>query len=341
MNFLLKALAFISGLLLIAWGGMLISMGFIGVSTIPTDVSVRREGGERNDSTPNRYTWYISYDFKTRDGNTFSGHSQKIGNAINVQRPKHISYLTFFPYINAPSDQVGIRTMPVILIAAGTVVIWGMTRSRTSKKHPRRSPKAKNKSISTPDKMTEKTPPSTQLPPNPNAKAWLAKYRRNSRRWSWIFFCIVIVVIGILVRVGLEEWSMEWLYATGFAAIVTWLLAIWTRRKAESSWKGTVVKRVISEHRNNRNEYDTSTTKSYLVHLNTTSGKKKLRFPPALFQLMAEGTELQKVAGLTFPFPTDPDFPEPYCPVCSKPYGEAKDRCTACRSPVLSLNDLI
>jgi len=188
------------------------------------------------------------------------------------------------------------------------------------------------------------TPPPPQpkhLPPNPEAKAWLAKYRSRSKTFARIFLVLVVVGIGIAIRVGIGEFNGEWAASTAFAACVTFAFAFFSRRKQESSWAGVVSKRNISETRRNSNEYDDSVIRHYQVFFDTNRGKKKLKLTPFIYANLPEGTKVQKLPGFNVPLPTAPDFPAPYCPICGKEYNEATDRCKSCRSPIMTLSDLV
>lgn len=331
MNRVLKFFVFLIGVLMIGWGGMLLALGFVGDAASARNVNTRRVGGERNESAPNQYTYSIDYEFVTKAGEVESGHAQGIGNSYSVKTPSKIRYLAAFPKINAPEDDCGIAVYPLVLLGAGSLILWsfGRRKKRVAGKAVSKSARAR-----TGARAKVARPAANALA----AKDWLRKYRRDARRYAWIFFVGVVVVIGILVRVGLEEWSSEWFYATGFAALVTWILAMYSRRQAESSWAGVVSSKEVKETRDSRSSDMNTTRISYLVHVETDRGKrKKIRVSPTVFDSYREGGRVQKIAGLNFPLPEEVDEETAICPVCGNLLSGASEQCPSCRAPVFSL----
>ncbi len=337
MKVIVKLFVFLIGVAMICWGGLLIALGFVGETATARDVQVRRTGGDRGDSSPNRYSYSISYEFVTKAGNVQTGHSQGIGDSISVKTPKRICYLPAYPFLNAPEGDCGVGGYSLIMVGIGGVVLWSFTRKARSGA-PRRKVKSRGKSSGAAKTIA---PIESGSPDRSKAAGeWLSKYRRHSRIYAWGFFIVVVIGIGIAVRVGLEEWGTEWFAATGFAALVTWLLAIYSRREAESSWSGVVASKEIQERRDTRDPDGNTTRTSYVVFVETDRGKrKKIRVNPSVFDSYREGARVRKFAGLAFALPEEMDGDTALCPVCGRLLEGATETCSSCRAPVFRFED--
>lgn len=317
-----KLFVILIGIASILWGISLIFLGFYGISTPAQNVHTRRILGQRNETIPNQYTYSIAYEFITHDGKLISGHTQSIGNSYSVKTPRHITYLKSYPQLNAPQENTGISSFPITLLGIGTLILW--VTCRGSSKIPRGAVQARKSTYHISKKQTIRRPATQSL----DANEWLRKYRNDSRRYAWLFFTGMVIVIGIMVRLGLDDWSQDWLYATGFAAFVMWILAIFSRREAESSWQGVVSSKEVIQVKN-------ATRTSYLIHVKTNTGKhKKIRVTPGLFDFYHKGSQVRKLAGLSFPITDDLDKTTAFCPVCGNLLKGATDQCPSCRAPV-------
>lgn len=116
-----------------------VSLGLIGEKDTALITNIRRQGGERNDSTPNRYTYSISYSFTLPNGKKVDGSTYKIGNAVYVKVSKlniskvSVRYLKVFPQINALETDSGIKMGNIIIIGAG-IIILKFSRSNSKPK---------------------------------------------------------------------------------------------------------------------------------------------------------------------------------------------------------------
>ena len=333
MNRVFRWVALLVGAAMVVWGGVLISLEYLGASAIPYEVSVRRQGGDRGDVQLNRYNWSIHYAFRTPAGESFAGNATAIGNDTAVKGPGRIRYLPAFPYINAPADQTGLGVMPLVLIALGLVVVWALLGRRTSRKGTSR--------------QRTKPPRSGKARPaqGPGIAAadpaeWLARYRRNARLYAWGFFAVVVVVIAGAIRLSLDEWGTDWLYSTAFAVLVTAALAFHARRSAESAWVGTVEDKTVIERRPNDGDGGMKEP-AYRVTFRTQEGsKRKIRVGGGLFGHYREGAEYRKVAGLNYPLPTEAGAEPGFCALCGADYVTGAGQCLQCRAPVLRPGDL-
>lgn len=116
-------------IMLIIFGMVRVTLGFIGEKDTAIITSIRRQGGERNDPVPNRYNYSIGYTFTLPDGKKVDGFTYKIGNAVYVKvsgsntSTTTIRYLTALPQINAPESDTGFSMGNFIIIGAGILVI--------------------------------------------------------------------------------------------------------------------------------------------------------------------------------------------------------------------------
>jgi hypothetical protein len=115
--------------ILIIYGLIHISLGIVGEKDTAIITNIRRQGGERNEAVPNRYTYSISYSFTLPDGKEIYGSTYKIGNAVYVKVSKSdminvpVRYFKAFPQINALESDAGIKLGSFIIIGAGIVLI--------------------------------------------------------------------------------------------------------------------------------------------------------------------------------------------------------------------------
>lgn len=116
------------GTALILMGITEIILGFAGERTEAIVTDIRREGGERTDGKPGRYTYHIGYRFHLSDGKTIDGFSKKIGDAVYLKadgsQTVSIRYLRAFPYINAVERDTGPGAGQLALILVGGALIF-------------------------------------------------------------------------------------------------------------------------------------------------------------------------------------------------------------------------
>ena len=123
------------GIALILMGMSEMFLGFAGERADAVVTDIRREGGERTDGRPGRYTYNIGYTFTLSDGRTINGVAKQIGNAVylkaNGEQIVPIRYFRAFPYISAIEKDAGLGAGQLILIiAGGTLVFFMNTKKR-------------------------------------------------------------------------------------------------------------------------------------------------------------------------------------------------------------------
>lgn len=116
------------GAAFILWGICSILLGVIGERATAVVTDIRREGGERTDVLPGRYTYSIGYTFILPDGREIDGSAKKIGDGVYMKADGSstvpIRYFLNFPYVNAMEKDTGMRTGPLILIFFGGILVF-------------------------------------------------------------------------------------------------------------------------------------------------------------------------------------------------------------------------
>lgn len=116
-------------IMFIILGLVQVSLGIIGEKDTAIITNIRRQGGERNESVPNRYTYAISYSFTLPDGEKIDGFTYKIGNAVYVKVSDSsismipVRYLKALPQINALDSDTGFKIGNLVLIVSGIALI--------------------------------------------------------------------------------------------------------------------------------------------------------------------------------------------------------------------------
>lgn len=122
------------GLAFISWGMGNMALGLIGEPATAVVTEIRREGGERTDGKPGRYTYNIGYTFTIGDGKEINGFTKKIGDAVYTKADGtstiRIRYFPGFPHFNALEADTGLGVGSISLILAGSVLIFSMTKGR-------------------------------------------------------------------------------------------------------------------------------------------------------------------------------------------------------------------
>lgn len=122
------------GIGLIFMGASQALLGFAGKSASAVVTDIRREGGERTDGKPGRYTYNISYTFTLPDGTEINGFTKKIGDSVYLKADGtstvRIRYFLVFPYINVMERDAGLGAGQVVLMIAGGFLIFFINRRK-------------------------------------------------------------------------------------------------------------------------------------------------------------------------------------------------------------------
>lgn len=93
------------GLLMVVWGLGTPTVALFGAEAEGHVTHIRRQGGERGEAVPNRYTYVIAYRFRLPDGTMAEGSTQRVGDAFSPRLPKggravEVRYLPGLPHLS-------------------------------------------------------------------------------------------------------------------------------------------------------------------------------------------------------------------------------------------------
>jgi hypothetical protein len=125
------------------------------------------------------------------------------------------------------------------------------------------------------------------------------------------------------------------MYSFGFAAMVTFLLARWSRKQTAKSWVG-VVEELFMKKVRVRRDADQHDNISYkpMARIRTRDGKVHTQhLSQALYEYFQPGDEVFKVSGLEVPEKVTLNSDSRVCLACGSPYGQGSGTCPRCRAP--------
>jgi len=118
------------GIALVLWSVGTVVLGLVGAETTAVITAIRRQGGQRNETIPNRYTYVVSYTFETPDGRRLDGFTYRIGNAVYVKATGNstapVRYLTAYPGVNALAADTWPSLGKAVLLLAGGFLVYVM-----------------------------------------------------------------------------------------------------------------------------------------------------------------------------------------------------------------------
>jgi hypothetical protein len=127
-----RILISIIGVALTLWGFGDLALGIRGDRATAVITSIRRQGGERDDARPGRYTYQIGYSFAAADGSREDGSFTETQNALYQKADGTatiaIRYFPAIPRINAPEKNTHLSLRQPVLIGAGVVLLMLVTR---------------------------------------------------------------------------------------------------------------------------------------------------------------------------------------------------------------------
>ncbi|MHB1485547.1 MAG: hypothetical protein ACYCYI_12925 [Saccharofermentanales bacterium] len=136
-NKLEKLFLIVFGLAFLIYGAMIPVLTVAGAKTVGNITTVRREGGERNESVPNRYSYAVGFEFKTTEGKLISGNTKVIGGPQNAgisKGPATVMYFRKFPYLNALKESSAFPIERIIIFCLGILFMFMVFKRKTRKK---------------------------------------------------------------------------------------------------------------------------------------------------------------------------------------------------------------
>lgn len=187
---------------------------------------------------------------------------------------------------------------------------------------------------STPRSIRKASAKSSPLTPEQTGD-WVRTYGRHSRNYAWGFFALVLPAILGLIWWEMGEISEDVMYSFGFAALLTFLLAAWSRKQTTQSWVGVVEEMFMKKVRGRRDvnrQGDITYSPRAVIH---TRGGKRLtvRLPESLYEYFAPGDRVFKLSGLEWPEKAELDRAERVCLACGNLYAQGAGKCPRCGAP--------
>lgn len=115
-----------------------LALGQVGERGTAVVTHIRRELGERNETTPNRYTYILAYAFETPDGRTVTDSTRRIGAPLYLKatgkQTMPVRYLKAFPMVNTLEEDARPSWGKAASLAAGAFLIFAANRPRRKSK---------------------------------------------------------------------------------------------------------------------------------------------------------------------------------------------------------------
>ena len=121
------------GLMFVVYGLMVPFLNIAGTPASGNIVSVRREGGERDEVVPNRYTWSVTYEFTDSSGKARSGNTKVVGSSYNSgvsKGPVTVLYFKYIPFLNAMDGSGFFPLERIIILSVGILFIVLLFRNK-------------------------------------------------------------------------------------------------------------------------------------------------------------------------------------------------------------------
>ena len=187
---------------------------------------------------------------------------------------------------------------------------------------------------STPRSISKASAKSAPLTPE-QTRDWVRTYGRHSRIYAWGFFALVLSMIFGLIWWEMGEINEDVISSFGFAALVTFLLARWSRKQTTQSWTGVVEELFMKEVRGRRDaDRQDDIAFSPRAVIRTRGGKRMtVRLSEALYGYFAPGDVVFKISGLEWPEKAELDHEERVCLACGNLYAHGAGTCPRCRAP--------
>lgn len=166
-------------------------------------------------------------------------------------------------------------------------------------------------------------------------KVWLKKYRTGQKKGTWIFYGIVLIVVLVIALIGAEN-TKEALYGFSFFFIIFTLLAVFTRKRTNKTWIGTIKdKRIIKGKKYSSQDDIGRTVLEPTLYFKLKSGSAKLTVTNEMFQYFNVGDKIFKLNGTDYPELQKLTLNGRVCIVCGAimPMGHPL-KCKKCKCPV-------
>ncbi len=160
-------------------------------------------------------------------------------------------------------------------------------------------------------------------------EVWLKKYRTGQKKGTWIFYAVVLIIVLIIVFFTADD-IMDGLYGFLFFFVIFTLLAVFTRKRTNKTWIGTIKnKKIIKRTKNNYRVLEP------VLYFKLKSGSAKLFVSNEMYEYFNIGDKIFKLNGTDYPELQELTLKGRVCIVCGAimPMGHPL-KCKKCKCPV-------
>jgi len=299
------------------------ALRYLGLPARAQISEVRRTGGAESHLL-HRYWFSIGYEFTAADGRRYSGHSRSLAADTGPQsfRPiEPVFYLAAFPSANVLARDAGPHAGTAAVLGVAALLVW---LSAPPAKRERQGAARQS------GKLRAKPTPPAPLSPQ-QTERWIRTYRRHARWYVWGFFLLVILCVLLLLWLEMGVIDQDVMLSLGFFVVVFSLLARWSRRATQATWRGVVSdKRIKVESARSGGLVDARR----VIVVESDSGQHEIHAAAALYDYFHIGDGVFKLAGFDWPEKLQLDATSRACVACGELFDNDATQCPRCAAPV-------
>lgn len=145
---------------------------------------------------------------------------------------------------------------------------------------------------------------------------------------------LVPIVFGV-IWASMGELNADVFRATGFFALVTFFLALWSRGQEKQGWCGKIERKWVKEVRRKSEDGPVRVEHQPMIEVTTDRGKRvNLRVGAPQYAYFEEGDAVMKVPGFSWPVKQAHPDGERICLVCGGIVPAEEAPCPRCRAPL-------
>jgi len=166
---------------------------------------------------------------------------------------------------------------------------------------------------------------------------WISRFQRESKLYVWGFFVLLHPIVFGIIWWSTGELNRDVFLSLGSFSLVTFILAILSRRRTATAWSGVVTdKRTRKRRVRVGANADERTEFRYEVVVETSRRRNlTLRCLPAFFEYVNGGDVLVKAPGFDWPEKAELDQDHRVCIACGDILDAADGNCRRCGVPML------
>ena len=298
------------------------SLRWLGLSASARITEARRTGGTEPQLL-HRYWFSIGYEFTAADGRRYSGHSRSLATDTGprtYRRIEPVFYLAAFPAVNVLAKDAGPHAGTAAILGIAALLLWLSAPARQAR--PRTARQSGN--------ARSKRATSSALSPL-QTERWIRSYRRQERLYVWGFFLLMIVCVLFLLWLEMGMIDQDVMMSLGFFVLVFFLLARWSRRATQATWRGVISDKRVKVEPTRSGD---SAGQRRVIVVESDSGRHEIRATAALYDYFEVGDGVFKLAGFEWPEKLEPGGASRACLVCGEPFDSGVAQCPRCGAPV-------